>query len=728
MSLPRFLQAPVFPDEEQSLRAGFLHLLTLSITVALLGYWIVLLVLRNQVDAYRLVVIGFATALYPLVLLLNRYGPYRTASVLFLLVGYGGLTGLAFFAGGVTAPAISTYIVLIVCAGLLLGNVYTLILALLCSCTTGLLVFAGRQGLLPPPVSVQNAATFWLAEVFNFLLAAIVLGIAVRRLERAVLRGRQEIERSAKATQALRESQRFIQSITESTPYLVFLYDPVERRNVYANRHVQTDLGYTRSEIEEMGPHFLDRLMHREDQIHIHRMERELRSGAEGAVSEGEVRLRDATGRWRWFVVRVRVFERSEGGGIGLIIGTAQDVTDRRQSEEALRESERRFRTLVDHAPEAIVVLDADTGRFVDFNQNAMQLFGRSRSDLLALGPGDLSPPFQASGEPSGLAARARIEAVLAGAPQTFEWLHLRADGAPFLCEVRLVSLPWAGRRLLRGSLADISERKETERRLQDARMLEKEWELARQIQTALLPRDLANPFYDVRAIMAPARQVGGDYYDLIYVQGRLWFVVGDVSGHGLTAGLVSIMVRTTLQAILLERPASPPEEVFDRVNRRLIADMQRLDEFRYLTCTLFVTADGVNVSYAGRHMPPLLLRASGQLEEAPAVGTWMGIEEFTRLPEYAERGHLRVEPGDRLILFSDGITEAMDANEGFYGRERLDALIQSHAQSSPGKLHEAIVADVRSFMRRQEDDITLMILENRGVRPGAQSGLPESR
>jgi PAS domain S-box-containing protein len=141
-----------------------------------------------------------------------------------------------------------------------------------------------------------------------------------------------------------------------------------------------------------------------------------------------------------------------------------RDITERRESEQAMRESAARYRLLVDHAPEVIVVLDVDTGRFVDANANAQKFFGLERARLLAVGPIELSPSQQPDGLPSEQRARAYIQQALDGAVPVFEWAHYNGAGGEVICEVRLVRLPSGNRRLVRGSIADISERKRTER------------------------------------------------------------------------------------------------------------------------------------------------------------------------------------------------------------------------------------------------------------------------
>ena len=120
------------------------------------------------------------------------------------------------------------------------------------------------------------------------------------------------------------------------------------------------------------------------------------------------------------------------------------------------------LRTLVENAPEAIVVFDGKSGRFELVNENAVRLFGRSREELLRLTPADISPPFQPDGRPSPELARQRIMEALSGANPVFDWLHKHPSGRLFTTEVRLVRLP-ADRPLVRASVIDNTERRRRE-------------------------------------------------------------------------------------------------------------------------------------------------------------------------------------------------------------------------------------------------------------------------
>ncbi|QOU74410.1 Sensor histidine kinase RcsC [Janthinobacterium sp. HH102] len=137
-----------------------------------------------------------------------------------------------------------------------------------------------------------------------------------------------------------------------------------------------------------------------------------------------------------------------------------------RRAESEARESEQRFRILVEHAPEAIVVYDLDQDRFIDANSSAQRMLGMSREALLARGPFDLYSTEQPDGMPLGLMMEEHLRRAMLGEPILVERHVRRADGSVFPCEVRLVRLPMEGRRLVRSGIVDISERKQSEQEL----------------------------------------------------------------------------------------------------------------------------------------------------------------------------------------------------------------------------------------------------------------------
>jgi PAS domain S-box-containing protein len=202
----------------------------------------------------------------------------------------------------------------------------------------------------------------------------------------------------------------------------------------------------------------------------------------EGGFTNQEVRYRRKDGSSFWGLSSSRAVHAPDGRTISYHVGTILDITERKRAEDALRElnsslerrihertaelsaSEARLRTLLEHAPEAIVVLDAISGRFEECNQNAIQLFGLSREQLLKCTPADVSPELQPNGRMSADAARAWIEETRKGRIPVFDWVHRHASGRLIPCEIRLVQLPGEENCCrIRGSITDNTERRRRE-------------------------------------------------------------------------------------------------------------------------------------------------------------------------------------------------------------------------------------------------------------------------
>lgn len=160
-------------------------------------------------------------------------------------------------------------------------------------------------------------------------------------------------------------------------------------------------------------------------------------------------------------------------GRLPLALRRARQETMLRKAEkravEALRESEEHYRILVESAPEAILVCDVDQHRFIDCNEKAVHLYGVYRENLLLHGPADFAPARQADGRLSSEVAHEAIEQALAGGTPSFEYAILRPDGREVPCEIHLIALPSAGRRLVRASVIDITGRKQAERALRES-------------------------------------------------------------------------------------------------------------------------------------------------------------------------------------------------------------------------------------------------------------------
>lgn len=239
----------------------------------------------------------------------------------------------------------------------------------------------------------------------------------------------------------------------------------LDGRFLEANPAFQEMIGYSEAELRERT--FLD-ITHPEDARQEAEGVKEALADFKPTVYKLEKRYIRKDGEVIWARLTSSFITDEKGDPI-YGIGVVEDITQRKWATEALRESEHRYRTLVEHSPDAIVVLDVEEGRFIDCNRRAGTLFGLSRSEMLKSNPIEVSPPFQPDGRSSAEAGMAYIQQAVAGGAPRFEWIHRKATGELIPCELRLVRLPSSERVLVRGSVMDITERKEAESALYES-------------------------------------------------------------------------------------------------------------------------------------------------------------------------------------------------------------------------------------------------------------------
>jgi hypothetical protein len=240
---------------------------------------------------------------------------------------------------------------------------------------------------------------------------------------------------------------------------------------------------------------------------------------------------------------------------------------------------------------------------------------------------------------------------------------------------------------------------------------LGKEMALAHEIQEQILPSgptEVAG--FDVAGDRVTSGDVGGDYFDYVPMgDGRTLVVVADVSGHNLASGMVMVSARATLRVVASER--EDVSAIFDALAADLLDDLTRTEQF--------ITAAGaalnpgsldVELANAGHHDTMWLHTATGEVDQLPGSSTILGFASGERY----ESLKVTLQPGDALLLFTDGAIEAMNPEGEMFGEDRLRQVFVAHGDQTAQEILDAVFAAVADFINsgKQEDDITAVVIK----------------
>jgi PAS domain S-box-containing protein len=247
-----------------------------------------------------------------------------------------------------------------------------------------------------------------------------------------------------------------------------------------------------------------------------------------------------------------------------------------------------------------------------------------------------------------------------------------------------------------------------------NARLYRDRSEIARTLQRSLLPPHLPEiPGVELGAEYLPAgeaNEVGGDFYDVINTIEDGWVcVIGDVRGKGAEAAAVTALARYTIRAVTMSNDL--PSEVLSGLNEAMLRQLPE-DRFCTAACARLEPLDdapgvGIDVSRAG-HPPPLLARADGTVEEISCPGRALGVFPDAELDDT----HMRLMPGETIVFYTDGVTEARDHEGGFFGEERLRRFVGAHAGEPAAVLARALKNTVLEYQEGYpRDDLALLVL-----------------
>ena len=278
-----------------------------------------------------------------------------------------------------------------------------------------------------------------------------------------VVNNLQSILTRRRVEKQLRENEERLFLSLQATQDAIWDWDIVQATG-YASPNYFTMLGYKPDEFL-MNSEYWWKLIHREDAQKVREAMDRVMNNPESwqdSIPSVEFRMQKKTGEWRWILARGKVVTWDREGRPLRMMGTHTDITDRKLAEEALRESEQRYRTLFETANDAILLMDRDF-IYVDCNSKAMEMTQRSRSEIIGHNAYEDSPLVQPDGNNSQAAALSYINEAVSGRPQKFYWQSLRKDGTPLDTDISLNRLTLGGKHYLQIIARDVTERKAAE-------------------------------------------------------------------------------------------------------------------------------------------------------------------------------------------------------------------------------------------------------------------------
>lgn len=394
-------------------------------------------------------------------------------------------------------------------------------------------------------------------------------------------------------------------------------------------------------------------------------------------------------------------------GNVKGVVHVAVNITQRKRAEEKLA-------NIIDFLPDATFVMDINR-KVIAWNRALEELTDVKASEMIGKGDYEYAVPFYGSRRPMLIDLAMMPDVDVDG-----KYNNLQKEGNTLITEVYIPTFGQGGANLwakatplydtsgkLMGaieSVRDMTLLRRTEKTLERSKA---ELRIASDIQRSFLPEHIPPfPGFDMAAISIPAMEVGGDFYDFIPGDGKLGMVIADVSGKSIPAALFMALSRTIVRANATHHERGT--DVLQEAN-----DMISADSHSGMFVTLFygvIDQSGYNLVYANAgHPPPILLRGgSDEIIVLDVTGIALGAISGV---EYEER-KVALSPGDIMILYTDGVTEAINSDVEQYGMKRLCAIAQRYRHLSAQGIIEKILEDISQFTvdQAQFDDITMII------------------
>ena len=254
-------------------------------------------------------------------------------------------------------------------------------------------------------------------------------------------------------------------------------------------------------------------------------------------------------------------------------------------------------------------------------------------------------------------------------------------------------------------------------RRISERERMQKELEIARNVQMGLLPK--SKPVidgFDISGKCLPAKEVGGDYYDFVTLSPtKLGIAIGDVSGKGVPAAIYMTLTKGILQSHADETIS--PRLVLNKVNKLLYRNIEKNSFVSMFYAVLDTQKKDITFARAGHNPGIMINQKDGSNQELNTDGIALGLEEGAVFNRTLKEHTITLAVGDTLVFYTDGFTEAMNRHKEEFGEERLIRLISEHRHLCSQDLIEVLVKNIKGFTKEmpQHDDMTIVVIKLTG-------------
>jgi sigma-B regulation protein RsbU (phosphoserine phosphatase) len=410
-----------------------------------------------------------------------------------------------------------------------------------------------------------------------------------------------------------------------------------------------------------------------------------------GRLLNRETRLKRRDGKPIWALVNVQLTEED------LIEGISIDITDKKHAEQQLKQSEEKYRRIVETAAEGFLLMD-EALTIIDVNEAYCKLIGYAHDEILGKTPLDFST------EEFGQFIMTNKEKLLSGDIREFEGSLVAKDGrnVPILVHNNTLRDDQGA---VIGNMSFVTDMTEHKKSLV----------LAGEVQRSLLPQENPNiQGLDLAGKIITCEEIGGDYFDFLWgtdcLEDPFGVVVGDVTGHGVDAALLM----TTARAFLRMRASQcgSISQIITEMNRHLAQDV--LDTGRFMTL-FYLTIDPENKRLSwvrAGHEPALIYDPTlDKFDELKGIGLALGVDEEVSYQENHREGLVE---GQIIAIGTDGIWEARDKDGDMFGKARFQDIIRRNASAKAEAILAAVYDELERFRSglKPEDDVTLVVLK----------------